>query len=364
MKQQEYFSSGSIRNLRNILNQEDVENVFLVTGKESYETCGAQKAINKLVPIFTRFYDFSPNPQLNDIKKGYEIFRKREHDIIIGIGGGSAIDVAKAIKIFHYDETRKTIPLVAIPTTAGSGSEATYFIVYYDEKEKQSKGNSKITLPDYVICDPQFTMSLPKKIAASTGMDALSQAIESYWSINSTDKSKQFAQQAIRLLISNLELAVNFPTIDSKEKVMKAANLAGKAINITKTTACHSIAYPITSYFNIPHGHAVGLTLGEMLVYNSEINKKDCLDKRGIDYVKKTINGLVNIFGSNSSSETKEKIKRLMNKIGLQTKLSELNINEEDISLIIERGFNPDRFKNNPRLLTKENLKRELDNIM
>ncbi len=365
ISQEEYFGLGSLNKLETILKKENLKKVFLVTGKNSFILSGARKKIENILDKnnidYERFSNFSPNPQLSEIKKATKIFNKGKYDSIIAVGGGSAIDVAKAIKIYKKISHKK--PLIAIPTTAGSGSEATSFIVYYTGKEKQSKGNLDITLPNYSICDPELTFSLPKKIAASTGIDALGQAIESYWSINSIEKSKQFAQKSIKLLLNNLEQAVNNPTNESKENVMKAANLAGKAINISKTTACHSISYPITSYFNIPHGHAVGLTLGQMLEYNFGVTPEDCLDKRGEKYVQNIINNLVNLLGVKNVSQAREKIKNLMSNIGLETNLSNLGVHVKDLEILVEKGFSPERVKNNPRLLTKDSLRKILNNL-
>ena len=368
MKQKEYFGLKSINNLESILKNEKSKNIFLITGKKSFELCGAQ---NKLYEIFkktscdsTRFYDFSSNPKLEEIQKGHDLFIQRAYDCIIGIGGGSTIDVAKSIKLFYHEKENKEVPLIAIPTTIGSGSEVTYFIVYYIGKEKQSKGNPKITLPNYFICDPELTMSLPKKIAASTGMDALCQALESYSSIYSTEESEKFAEQSMKISFENLEQAVNNPSIGSRKNMLKAANLAGKAINITKTTACHSISYPLTSYFNIPHGHAVSLTLGEMLIFNSQVNKEDCNDPRGVKYVKEKSKEIVKVFKVEHVKEVCHEINNLMKTIGLETKLSNLGISREDIALIIKNGFASERIKNNPRSLKKGNLRKILENIM
>ncbi|MFH1607948.1 MAG: phosphonoacetaldehyde reductase [archaeon] len=356
MTQQEHFGFGSIKNLKDILERENAKNVFLVTGRNSYETCGAKRGIEENLKDvdYERFCDFSPNPKIEEIEKGFGIFNERDYDCIMGIGGGSAIDVAKAIKLFDFQQTGEKIPLVAIPTTAGSGSEATYFIVYYIEKEKQSKGEPEITLPNYSICDPQFVYNLPKKIAASNGMDALSQAIESYWSIHSTNESKRFAEESVRLVFENLERAVNSEDKNAKEKMMLASNLAGKAINISKTTACHALAYPMTSYLDVPHGHAVGLTLGEMLKYNSKVTQEDCNDKRGAGHVKKTIDELVEIIGVGSVEEASEIINSLIEGIDLETRLSKLGV---DAEFVIENAFNnPERLENNPRVLTEEGL--------
>ena len=200
-------------------------------------------------------------------------------------------------------------------------------------------------------------------MAAATGIDALGQAIESYWSVNSTSESKKFSEEAIRLLIKNLDLSTNNQTQESREKVMRAANLAGKAINIARTTACHSISYPITSFFEIPHGHAVGLTLGEMLSYNSEVSDNDCTDKRGASYVQKTIMEIVDMLGVKTTIEAKDSLQCLMKDVGLETRLSKLGISRDGIDIIVENGFTPERMKNNPRLINKENLKVILDNI-
>ena len=351
MKQKIYYKFSK---LTNILKKENSKKIFLVAGKTSFIKSGAKEKLdsiikNQKVKIFS---NFSSNPKIEEIDNGLNLFNKENFDIILSIGGGSSIDVAKAIKLF----SKKHIPLIAIPTTAGSGSESTYFIVYYIGKEKQSKGKSELTLPNYVILDHKLINSLPDKIMASTGIDALGQAIESYWSIYSNNKSKKYSSKAIKLLVKYLEPAVKNHNKKSLKQIQIGANFAGKAINITKTTSCHALAYPMTSYFGIPHGHAVGMTLGEMLKFNSNISKKDCSDKRGTKYVKKII---LNISKLISSKE----IYSLMKDIGLEIKLSELGLHKKDLDIIIKNGFNPKRVKNNPRFLTKEDVKKILEKI-
>lgn len=376
-QQKEHFGVGSIVKLKDILSQNEAKNIFLIRGKKSYEVSGIKKIIEALLKEYnvTEFYNFEPNPKIEDIVRGIDEFKKSDIDFVIGVGGGSVIDMAKAISALgvQSDEPEKYIKnkkeiknrgkkLIAIPTTAGTGSEATHFAVVYINKTKYSLKH-KYLLPNYAIIDPQFTFSLPKRITASTGMDALSQAIESYWCINSNKESKKYAEEAIKLIMKNLPLAVNKSEQSARVEMSKAANLAGKAINITQTTACHAISYPITSYFNIPHGHAVSLTLGSMLVYNSNVSVKDVLDKRGINYIKETMDSLIKIIGATDEYMAKEIINNLMREISLEIRLDELNINKNDIELIIKNGFNPDRVKNNPRLLTKENLRKILNDL-
>ena len=369
MTQKEYF--GSIDQLTTYLQEEQPKKIFLVTGKSSFTTSGAQE---KIIPLLTgykviHFTDFSPNPKLEDVEKGLKCID--DCDLVIAVGGGSAMDMAKLVGIFSTQEkvpaeyitggekvASKQIPLIAIPTTAGSGSEATHFAVVYIDKTKYSVADQSLT-PDYVIVDSSLTMSLPKPIAAATGMDAFAQAVEGYWSINSTDESKAYSREAIELLVAHLEKAVNENDAEAKANVARAANLAGKAINIAKTTASHAVSYPITSYFGVAHGHAAALILGEMLKYNAEITPEDtCNDKRGIDYVKGVINELVDLLGLDSVQNAPAWLDNFMTSIGLATRLSEVGITtDEDINIIIAHGFNPARVKNNPRFLTEDELR-------
>lgn len=378
MPQQKYFGFNSINHLKKILSKHNPSHIFLVTGRNSYEKSGAKDALNALLKGYnaTRFCDFEENPKLFDVERGMKVFKKNKCNFVIAVGGGSVIDVAKSVRLFaandgkpeDYLQKGKSIRkkgkvLIAVPTTAGSGSEATKFAVVYIDKIKHSLEH-EFVLPDYAIVDPQFTMSLPKYITACTGMDAFSQAIESYWSVNSADESKRYAREAIKLIMANLANAVNKPSEKSREAMAKAANLAGKAINITRTTACHAISYPITSYFNVPHGHAVALTLGQMLIYNSNVTKDDLLDKRGVNYVKKIISEIVKLLEAENTEDAGNKIKNLMNEIGLSARLSGLGIkSDEDIELIIRNGFDPSRVNNNPRKLTEGALRRILNEI-
>lgn len=378
MLQTEFIGKGSITHLKKILNNFHPKNIFLVTGKASYGKSGAKSVLNGILNNYNavHFFDFYANPKIEDVEKGLKIFRENNCDFVIAVGGGSVIDTAKLVNIFaanpeepvDYIENRKHIenkgaPLAAIPTTSGSGSEVTQFAVVNIGKKKCALTHEFI-IPDYAIIDSNFTMSLPKYQSACTGMDALGQAVESYWCVNSTEESKKYAAEAIKLVMDNLTEAVNTSSEESREAMAKAAYLAGRAINISKTTACHAISYPITSYFNVPHGHAVALTLALMLAYNSQVTEEDLLDKRGIEYVKNTIKEIVNTIGAETVEDASEKITNLMNEISLGTRLSEVGIKtNDDIKIIIKEGFNPDRVKNNPRKLTKEALRKILEDI-
>ena len=370
-KQNVFSGSGSINKLGRILKQVKPTKVFLVTGGDSYAKCGAKTALDRILKNYHQvvFDDFEPNPKLKDIKKGLTAFIQARPDIVIAVGGGSVIDVAKAINTLavnrgdpeDYIRGGRMIqnpgkPMVVIPTTAGSGSESTHFAVVYIDKNKYSLAHHSI-LPSFVILDPRLTYDLPSRLTAISGMDALTQGVEAYWSINSTPLAKRYASQAIKLILNNLERVVKQPDPQSRLAMIKGANLAGRAINIANTTACHAVSYPLTAFFNVPHGQGVGLTLSEFIKYNSRINPEDVLDKRGIGYVKKTLLNLYHLLNSENAKQTAMIIDRLMENIGLKARLSKLGVlTEHDIKIIIDDALSSSRMRNNPRLITHESL--------
>ena len=273
MKQQIFSGYDSYKKLNDILKDHSPQKILIVTDKNSYTISGAENLLSDIINQYKNinFNDFQTNPIIEDVKKGIDFFKSEYCDLIIAIGGGSVIDMAKSISILENNEddflnyvsdkeklNSRRIATIAIPTTAGTGSESTHFSVVYKDKTKYSLAHDSI-LPDYAILYPIFTKTLPEYITACTGMDALCQGIESFWSVKSTDESREYSKIAIELSMLNLMNAVNNPDEKSRENMMMASNYAGRAINISQTTAAHAVSYPITSYFDIPHGHAVAL---------------------------------------------------------------------------------------------------------
>ncbi|OGS22909.1 MAG: hypothetical protein A2252_07470 [Elusimicrobia bacterium RIFOXYA2_FULL_39_19] len=377
MNQIVFSGYKSYENLHNILKNCQPNKILLVTGKQSYSLSGAKKLIGKITDKYNtvRFCSFHSNPEINDIKKGISTFKKEGCDFIIGIGGGSVIDVAKSIALLGGNNNdiagilkgkvksgKRLIKTVIIPTTAGTGSESTHFSVIYLAGEKYSLADSSM-LPDFIILDPAFLENVPPNVASSSAMDALCQGIESYWSVESTNESRNYSRMAIKLVLANIVKNVNNPDKVSRINMLRAANYSGKAINIAKTTAAHSISYTITSMFKIQHGHAVALILPKLIEVNYSINK-DCLnDKRGIAFTNKRMNELLDILNVVSPAEAKNKITNIMKSIGLKTRLFELGIKKSNINQII-KGYNPERMKNNPRTLTKNDIKGILEEIL
>ena len=291
------FEKEAIESLSEDLKSLNVNKVFLVTGKKSYTDSGAQDIIESLSDNFEfiRFENFEDNPNIDDVEKGVKYFKKNNCDCILAIGGGSAIDMAKLIKFFAPKtkpfigkfnkklEPDHNISLVAIPTTAGTGSEATQFAVLYVGFDKYSISDVQL-LPNYVAIISKLLISQTKYQKAVSGLDAFSQAIESFWSINSTVESREYSLQALKLIIPNLPKVVNkkFET-DTYKNMALGAYFAGKAINIAKTTAPHAFSYYLTKRCKIPHGHAVAIFLPSFINYNFYFKKWLPLSKSRCD---------------------------------------------------------------------------------
>lgn len=228
---------------------------------------------------YVHFSDFTPNPTAQQVLAGLGAYRAHECDGILSIGGGSAMDVAKAIKAIGATDDAESLlnrlthpePMdvvhVAMPTTAGTGSESTHFATIYIDGKKYSVAAQSL-LPEAVILDPAQLASLPEYERGATFMDALCHSIESYWSACAMAESRAFAAQAIKLLVDN---AASYLAADEQAAgaVLVAANLAGRAINLTTTTAAHAMCYQLTACYGLSHGHAAAECLPaawEMLV--------------------------------------------------------------------------------------------------
>ena len=374
MMQTEFFGKNSLENIKKIISDLDAKKILLVTGQDSYKKSGAEEKLIECLGdrVIERFFDFEANPNIKDVKLGINIISSFKPDLVIAIGGGSVIDIAKLINIFAVHVTKEKeihefvnksssvkksgLPLIAIPTTSGTGSEATHFAVVYIGNKKYSFAH-KYVLPNFSIIDPSLSYTNPTYIKACSGFDALSQAIESFWAVGSTEESRGYSREAIKIILSSIEMAV----VDSNEKSMDrmslAANLAGKAINISKTTAAHAVSYPITKFLNIPHGHAVALTLGSFFVINSHYSSSQLNDARGVDYFDSVSKELFNLFDCSGPEQVRQKWYQIMINIGLETNLksifSKKNIDYE----LIKNEINLERLNNNPVKVNSNQIK-------
>ena len=299
-----------------------------------------------------RFSDFTANPCYESVLKGVQIFRVEHCDGIIAIGGGSAIDVAKCIRLYYGMPgngengsflrniiKRVELPFLVMPTTAGSGSESTRFAVIYYQDQKQSVTADR--LPDTVLMDSSALFTLPQYQRKATMLDVLSHAIESYWSVRSTNESKEYAAEAIRLFLKHQDGYLNNDAVGNSGMLL-AANRAGRAINITQTTAGHAMCYKITSLFGCAHGHAAALC--NRVLYGWMVENTDkCIDPRGEEYLKKIFDELGVILGSKDRFGGTDKLRDLIEDLELEVPLATA---EQFANM--KTSVNTVRLKNNP----------------
>ncbi|MDR1774995.1 MAG: iron-containing alcohol dehydrogenase [Actinomycetes bacterium] len=269
--------------------------------------------------VITGFSNFSPNPTYEQVAAGVRLFRDADCDALVSLGGGSAIDTAKCIKLYGgldlsgdtdlTDAVPLNVPHIAIPTTAGTGSEATRFAVIYRDGAKQSVTHDGI-VPDAALLDAALLAGLPDYQRKATLLDALAQAIESWWSVNSTPQSIDYSRRAIALILPAID---GFLAGDdtAASAMLQAANLAGRAINLTQTTAAHAMSYKVTSLMGPAHGHAVALCLPG--VWRYAITHPDaCIDSRGGEYLARVLDDLAASFGVATAADAPERFAQIL----------------------------------------------------
>lgn len=356
------IQSGEYRELERLFREKKAGSILLVCGS-SFRKQGIYERIQKAAKAagarLTEFSDFEPNPRYESVVKGVDVFLKERCDFIIAAGGGSAMDVAKCIRLFwNMDQNRNYLeqeivendtPILAIPTTAGTGSEATRFAVIYYEGNKQSVHHPSI-IPKYVILDPELLRSLPEYQRKATMLDALCHALESFWSVNATEESRTYAAEAIRRVFAYMEAYLNNDPAGN-EGMLRASNIAGKAINFTQTTAGHAMCYKLTTLYGLAHGHAAALCVKVLWPYMAE-HTKDCIDPRGEAYFQRMLKELAQVMGCKTIEESVQKYETMLDGLSL-----EIPVMKDAGELeLLKKSVNPDRLKNHPVLLTEETL--------
>ncbi|SEA55404.1 Alcohol dehydrogenase, class IV [Xylanibacter ruminicola] len=338
---------------------EGATKVFVVCDS-SYPFLNIKHDIENMGKPYVLFSDFTPNPVYEDVCKGIELFHITKCDSILAVGGGSAIDVAKCIKLAVLaKEGNATLipplvskcvecdgakmPFIAIPTTAGTGSESTHNAVMYFEGAKQTVTNDGV-LPDYAILEPSVLKTLPLYQKKCTMMDALCQGIESWWSVNSTEESNEYSRKTIELIMGNWYKYIFENDDEAAAQIMLAANYGGKAINITATTAAHAFSYKITSLYKLPHGHAVAVGLPEIWEYMIA-NMNKCIDSRGRDYLSDIFVEISAAMGCNSPKDAIAMFRQMMDEMKL---VNPVAVNRDEELKVLSTSVNSVRLKNNP----------------
>ncbi len=357
-KQKIYFDNLSDGKIKTVFKQMKGRKVLVVCSKGNRTRIG--DCLNQCGQNKVWFSDFSSNPVYEDIKKAVALFLNEQCDSIISLGGGSAIDVAKCVKAFcNMDEkpeytkqqiSPNAIEHLAIPTTAGTGSESTHFAVLYEKGRKKSISDPSL-LPDYVWLNPAFIKTLPSYQKKCTMLDALCQAIESFWSVRATDESKKYASSAITGILRYAEPYLEECTDKPAEAdILWAANLAGRAIDITQTTAAHAMSYKLTSNYNIPHGQAVAVCLPgvwKFLISNTEI----CTDVRGREYLEGMLRQLTRLFGVESNEDAVKALEAFYQSVSME---KEAVVAKEDLEELA-RSVDMQRLGNFPvKIETKD----------
>lgn len=325
---------------------------FLLVHGKSFDGLGISDVF-KPFP-HAEFVDFAPNPLYEQVVEGVKAFNENKCDMVVAVGGGSAIDVAKCIKLYSRMESsldflRQTpcdtgIPLIAVPTTAGTGSESTRHAVIYRDGVKQSISHPSIR-PDIAVLEPSLLDTLPDYQRKCAMLDALCQAVESWWSVRSTEESVGYSRRTVELMRDNWREYIFGKSRKAAAAVMLAANYSGRAIDITTTTAPHAMSYKMSSLYGIPHGHAVALCMLPVWRY-MQIHVNECVEKRRGDYLKVVFKQLpINVF----------EFEKMLLELEVEHPVS--TSREQDIELL-SSSVNLERLANNPIPINKEALKK------
>lgn len=369
MNKNEFIGKNSLENIKFFANDRRYKKVLIFAGRNSFIQSGAEEQLNKFILNFNHEIFFKENklPEISELKKFVDKIENFKPEVIVAIGGGAVLDLAKVANCFckikdieaniinsGKNLKKKFCPLIAVPTTAGSGAEATSNAVMYIGKSKYSV-EGDIIKPDLIIIDPNLGLSTPKFIAASSGFDAISQAIESMLSVKSTEESVIFGELALKLSLKNFENHINKRNFETSYNMSLAALNSGKAISITKTTAPHALSYSFTAFHGIDHGHAVSLTLNEFLMFNYKNSDRSVANFNLTDRFVK----IFEIFKVNNINDLTKNISKILINVGLETNFKKLNIHEKDFELILD-NINLQRLANNPIKVQLDDIKKIL----
>ncbi len=359
--------------LKSFFQEHSFRRIFLVAGSSFPKLPigeELQELFSELYIAFYHFSDFRANPRLEEVEEGIKAFSAFRGDSILAVGGGSALDTAKCIKLFtglskdrpylEQEFRENDIPLLVHPTTAGTGSESTPFAVIYQDGEKCSVEHESI-YPKYRIEDARSLRSLPLYQKKATLLDALSHAMEAIWSKYSNEDSRAYGQKAISLILMNYKAYLSLENEkDAKnlggaaalegllkqvlEDVAEAANLAGKAIAVTKTTAGHALSYKLGSIYQLPHGLATAIV-------NRALYPFMCREKNRMTDPENLL-FLAKCFSVETEEEGAKRYREILEDLEI---LPTLSVKEGDLENLVA-AVNPERLSNHPIALREEDI--------
>lgn len=345
------FGTGSIRTLGGEIRSLGAARCLVVCDRFLKPTVEAmRKEIPEIAAVFS---DVEENPQLSGVIEAAKLVRESKADAVVGIGGGSTMDTAKftaaiakenadALACFKgeisFPETR--FPMIAVPTTAGTGSEVTQVSVISHGKEKKTI-NNPVFMPTLAIVDPALTLTVPPRTTMNTGLDAMAHALEGYWSKHHQPISDLCAIKAVRLVLENLETAYrDGSNLAARESMSLAALLGGMSFALPKTAGSHACSYPLSEDYHLPHGEACAFTLDSFVRINAD-ERLEMLAER---------------VGLSGTDELADRIKALKTLGELRTRLSDLG--EVDMNKLCRDAARHPLMQNNPVAMDETALRK------
>jgi alcohol dehydrogenase len=304
-----------------------------------------------------------PNPEIEAVENCWKQLQGQGFDYVIGVGGGSVLDTAKALSyLLKVEDTKfslkahfvdKTIlpdytPLmmIAVPTTAGTGSEVTPFATIWDLKEQKKYSLASPGLsPTAALLDPELTLSLPEEITIITGLDALSHALESVWNHHANPISISYAARAIDIVLHTLpKLIQDLKNLELRAKMLTGSLFGGLCISSTRTALAHSISYPLTAHLGVPHGLACSFTLPALFEFNAGED-----DGRFVEVVRS--------IGYDSLEEFGQSLREFYELININTLMIKYQMTTQKMLDLAPKMFTPERSDNNLRSVNLEDVK-------
>lgn len=364
-----YFGRGARTEIVGEIKKRNFKKVFLVTDKSLIDA----GVITKVTEIFDKekikysvYSEIKPNPTIKNVLDGVSACKKSKADLIVAVGGGSSMDTAKGISIVMTNPDRKDIvslnglsntvnrgmPMIALPTTAGTAAEVTINYVITDEERKiKMVCVDPNDIPIIAIVDSELMETMPKSLAAATGMDALTHAVEGYITKAHNTMSDMFHLRAIQLIFENLPAAVNDKDPEAIENMGLAQYIAGMGFSNVGLGIVHSMAHQLGAVYDTPHGIANAILLPTVMKFNGEVcyeRFRDILIAIGIDAKIFTKEEIIKTFV--------EKIKELSEKVGITQTVKDTGCKIEDLPMLADKAMEDPCKPGNPREVTKEDF--------
>ncbi len=362
------FGAGVLGKLGAALDEtvETGSRVFLVTGRRSLRANGVlPRVLESLGPTRVTLFDQTPPfPSPSVVDQALEACRRVAPDVVVAIGGGSAIDVAKSVALLvaHRGTSREFatgervferpgLPVIAVPTTSGSSSEVTPFAALWDMEAKRSMHlSTPLMFPKVALIDPELAMSMSRDLAAVTGMDAFTSAFESYWSREAGPVSDALNLEVIRLFTASLERSCRAADPAARSVCALAATMSGMAYSQSRPNVCHAVSSPLTLFWGVAHGQAVGITLPSFLTWTAPA-------------IAEKLPALWLALGVQDLDEALVHITRLMERCGLETRLRGLGVGPGDVETLVEH-LRWDRVAALPRPLGRDDARAVLRELL